>query len=199
MSATSRRPRARQNRDDRVLGSGRQTKRHGPATRIDEGRQFSVQSTLGVPHRLGRLSSPGIGSMLMQLDVRAIQMPQLALRVLGQDPEPLGEKAAGTPAPIARIDRGPRSVALRQISPSDARSQPQKNPSEHQTLVLGRPTTRAPGWANLPSPLFSARIRSIFLAASTAAPELSDDLYRTCSASDSASFAQFLHFANTPQ
>jgi len=181
-----------------VLRSGSDTERHGPAARVDEGRELGVQSALGPAHRLRRLPASGIGAMLMELDVRAIQMPQLAHRTLGQHGKHPGEQSAFAPASIAGVDRLPRSITLGQIAPRHTGSQHEEDRAEHQSVILRRPTTSSSPCANLPSPDFSARIRSIFLAAPSAAQESADDPYRTWSGSDSCANRRFRHFSNTP-
>jgi hypothetical protein len=67
---------------------------------------------------LGSLPTAQIGTMLMQLDMRAIQVPQFAHGVPSEDDKHPGEPDAGTPTPIARIDGGPRSVTFGQIAPA---------------------------------------------------------------------------------
>lgn len=64
-----------------------------------------------------------VGPMLMELDARAIQVPQLAHRALGQHREHPGEQTAVAPAPIAGINRRPRHALLGQIAPRHARAQ----------------------------------------------------------------------------
>lgn len=51
--------------------------RHGKGATvpIHDGRQLGVQPALGPSHRLGRLATRGVGPMLMQFDLRAVQMP----------------------------------------------------------------------------------------------------------------------------
>ncbi len=193
-------PRTGQHRADRVLvvlWPGSETERHRPAARVDEGREFGVQSALGTAHRLGRLTARRIGAMLMELDVRAIQVPQFAFGVLGQHGEHPGEQAIGTPAPVARIDRGPRSVTLGQIPPRQAGAQHEKDGAEHQPVIL-RWAASSPSSGTSCNSRFATAIRSIFLAAPTAAPGSSDDLNRTWSDSDSGPITRFHHFAKTP-
>jgi hypothetical protein len=80
--------------------------RHGdcPASRLYGGRQFGVEASLAAPDRLAQLAARRIGAVLVQLDVRAIQVPELAggfLRQLRQQP---GEEPASAPAAEAGID-----------------------------------------------------------------------------------------------
>ena len=69
-----------------VLGSRREAEGHRPSVLIDQCGELGVESTLGPSHRLGALAPCGIGSVLMQLDVRAIQVTQLATGPFSQRP-----------------------------------------------------------------------------------------------------------------
>ncbi len=180
-----------------VLLAGRETNRQGPPAGIDNRRELGVQPTFGPAHRLRSLAAPRIGSVLMQFDVRAVQVPQFAFSACGQDREHPSEQPAVTPAAVTRIDRTPRSVTRRQIPPRHARAQDKKHGTEHHPVIFGRPTT-ARHCAITPSPRFSRRIRSIFLAAPIAARVSTADLYNTCADSDSAGLTRFHHFENTP-
>jgi len=167
------------------------------ASGIHDRRQFGVQSTFGPAHRLGRLSSRRIGPVLMQLDVRAVQVTQFTLRVDREQCEHLGKQPGVAPSSITSVNRTPRAKAGRQIPPRHAGSQHIKDGAEHKAVILGRPT---PGshCANLPNPTFSRPIKSIFLAAPIAARVTTADLCNSCATSDSHHFAMFHHFENTP-
>jgi len=51
------------------------------ASGIHDSRQFGVQSTFGPAYRPGSLSTRRIGPVLMQLDMRAVQVAQFTLGV----------------------------------------------------------------------------------------------------------------------
>ena len=93
------------------------------------GRQLGVEPTLGAADRLRSLATRRIGPGLMQLDVRAVQVPQGALRPPGQALPQSRPQATGAPATPARVDRTPRSIALRHIAPGATRcAAPAKSP-----------------------------------------------------------------------
>jgi hypothetical protein len=47
---------------------------------VDHRREFGVQSTFSSPDSLRELTTPGIGSVLMQFDMRTVQVPQRPFR-----------------------------------------------------------------------------------------------------------------------
>lgn len=193
-------PHAGQHRDHGmlvVLLAGGETDREDPTPRIDDRREFGIQTAFGAAHRLRGLTAPGIGSMLMQFDMGAVQVPQFPYGPIGQDREHPGEQPAVAPAAVTRIDRTPGSVARRQITPRHTRAQNEKHCAEHHPVVFGRPTP-ARHCAITPSPRFSRRIRSIFLAAPIAALESTADLYNPCAHSDLLGVTRFHLFENTP-
>ena len=180
-----------------VLLARGETDRQGASSRINDRRELGVQAAFGPAHRLRGLTAPGIGSVLVQFDVGAVKVPQLPFGASGQDREHPSEQSTVTPAAVARIDRTPRSVARRKITPGHARAQHEEHGTEHHPVVFGRPTP-AGRCAITPSPRFSRRIRSIFLAAPSAARGSTADLYNTCTDSDSAAATRFHHFEYTP-
>jgi len=180
-----------------VLLARSQTESHRPPPRIDDRRELGVQAAFGPAHRLRRLSAGRIGSVLVQLDVGAVQVPQFALGPGRQQTEHPGKQPSVTPAAIAGIDRTPRSVTLRQITPRHSRPQDVEHRAEHYPVVFRRATSPR-HCAITPSPRFSRRIRSIFLAAPIAARGSTGDQYNTCAHSDSVSSERFHHFENTP-
>jgi len=101
--------------------------------------KLGVESALRPAHRLGALSARGIRSVLMQLDVRTIQVAELPGRAFGQAGQQPVPKPAGTPAAEPGVDRVPRTVALRQIPPRHTRAQQVPQGGDHQPIVLGRP------------------------------------------------------------
>ena len=136
-----------------VLLPRSQTESHGPATRIDNRRQLGVQAAFGPAHCLRGLSARGIGPVLMQFDVRAVQLPQFTRGVGRQQGEHPGEQAGGSPATVAGIDRTPRSEALRQITPRHSRPQDVEQGAEHHPVIFRRPAS-ARHCAITPSPGF---------------------------------------------
>lgn len=180
-----------------VLLAGSQTEPNSPTTRIDDRRELGVQAAFGSAHRLRRLPAGRIGPVLMQLDVGAVKVPQLTLSPSRQQAEHPGEQASITPALVAGINRTPRHVALRKITPRHSRPQDVERSAEHHPVIIRR---AASAWHCVitPSPRFSRRIRSIFLAAPIAARGSTGDQYKTCAHSDSLSFGRFHYFENTP-
>jgi hypothetical protein len=58
--------------------------------------------------------------LLVQLDVRAVHVPQFADGILGQPGEQAGKQAGSTTAAVPGKHRVPRPVALRQVAPRHA-------------------------------------------------------------------------------
>ena len=107
---------ARQKRLDRVqivtLPFG-QAERHSSPTTVDNCSKLSIDSTLSSTDRLSSLTAAWIRAVLMQLDVRAIDMPQLTCGSLCDNREHPGEEPLSTPATKPRVDRVPRAKLLR--------------------------------------------------------------------------------------
>jgi len=127
-----------------------ETQRHRPATSIDDCGQFGVQPTFGAAHRLGRLPAAGIGAMLMELDMRAIQVPQLPLCATGEQGQQLRPQPARTPAPPARVNRTPRSEQRRHVAPRAACAQHIPNRCNHEPVVLP--------WSSASVPICQSRL-----------------------------------------
>jgi hypothetical protein len=138
------------------------------------GRQLGVEPTLGAADRLRSLATRRIGPGLMQLDVRAVQVPQGALRPPGQALPQSRPQATGAPATPARVDRTPRSIALRHIAPGATGAQHLPNRRYHDPVSFGRSTAQS---CHL---RVFARARLIFLAAATATQATCIDRMLAC-------------------
>lgn len=124
-----------------MAGAGRQRHGKGATVPIHDGRQFGVQPAFGPSHRLGQLATCGVGSMLMQFDVRAVQMPQHTAPTPAQHAEHPGEQAACAPTPEPGVDCSPGPKVRRHIAPGQPCAQDVDDATEHQSVILGRTTT----------------------------------------------------------
>ena len=82
-----------------VLRSGGEAERDCSSVAIHQRGELGVEPALGPAHRLRALSARRIRSVLMQLDVRAIQMVQLTGRSFcqaGQDQVPQSLRTSAT-------------------------------------------------------------------------------------------------------
>ena len=165
----------RQNRVLIVAGAAIQANRHRSTAGIHQGGKLGVKSALRPADRLGGLPTHGVGPVLMQLNVRAVEVAKAADRFAGQLGHQPAEQPFAAPSPKPAIYRLPVAKAPRQIAPRTSRPQDKDNPAQCQTLIPGRPPSLT-HCANLPSALFLARIRSIFLAAPSAARISTNDL-----------------------
>lgn len=119
-------------------GAGCQAHAHRPAVLIDDRRQLGVQPALGPADGLRCLPASRIGSVLVQLDVRAVHMAQGALGTLGQAFEQSAPQAARTPASPAGVNRTPRAIAAGCVTPRAARAQHIPDRRYDNAVVLGR-------------------------------------------------------------
>lgn len=132
------------------------------ATRLrHEGGQLGVQATFCASDRLGRLSAPGIGSVLMELDVGAVQMTQHAHRSPAQHREHPPEQSAGAPEAESAVNGLPFAIALRQVTPSHTGAQDIEHGAKHQPVVLWR-SPSASSTGTFCSSRSATAIRSIF-------------------------------------
>jgi hypothetical protein len=121
-----------------VLGSGREAECHRPAMLINQRRKLGVETALGPSHRLRLLAASGIGTVLVELDVRAIQVTQSAAGSPAQNLEQPRKEAGGAPPPEAGVDRTPRPETLWQVSPWHPRSQDKPDSGENQPILFRR-------------------------------------------------------------
>ncbi len=143
-----------------ALASG-QSKRHGAPVTFHNRRQFGVNAALGASDCLRGLPAARIGAGLMQLDMRAVDVAQLAFRVSRHQCEDAREESGGTPAAETRVDRTPRTKPRRQIAPRDPGAQDEEHRRDHEPVIFRWPAT-APHCANLPEPRFAARPVNFF-------------------------------------
>ena len=135
-----------------VLRAGGQGDRNRPAMLVRDGGELGVQSAFGPTDGLRQLAARGIGPVLMQLDVRAIQVPQPTFGAPGQSRQQTVPQTTRCPAPPARVDRTPRAVLCRHISPRTTGAQHIPNRRHHDPIINRRPT---PNCAIMPSPRIS--------------------------------------------
>lgn len=190
------RPQHRESGEEIVALTAVQAYGEGPTPRIDDCGELCIEPTFGSAHRLGCLSTPRIGAMLMELDVRTVEVSQGSDCVAAKLNEDAGEQALAAPQPEPAVDGLPLAVSFGKISPRTAGTQHEKNAAKNQAVILSRSSAPSSGtFCNSPA---ARAIRSIFLAAPSAAQESSDDLNRTWPASDCADDKLFHQFSNTP-
>ena len=121
-----------------------QTKRDGASASLNDRGQLGIDASLGATDRLGGLAAARFRAVLMQFDVRAIDIPRLTRcsdRHQRQHPR---EQPRGTPASKPRLDRTLRSKLLRKIAPRAAGAQDVEYRGEHESIVLRRSTPQRP-------------------------------------------------------
>lgn len=150
-----------------VLRAGGQDKINRPAMLVDDGGELGVQAAFGPPDGLRQMATRGIGPILMQLDMRAVQMPQHSFGAPSQSRQQAAPQATGRPAPPAGADRTPRAVVRRHVSPGTAGAQHKPYPRDHDPIIVRRPSAKC---ANLPSPGFAPAQDNILTASIAVAP-----------------------------
>ena len=108
-------------------------------TRIDQGCDFGVETSLGTTDRLGGLTAGRIRGVLVNFDVGGVEQAQRSLSLLRQQIQQLGPQTAAIPAPPAGEDRGPRTELSRKITPRATRSKPEDHRLDHLAVVTGWP------------------------------------------------------------
>jgi hypothetical protein len=133
--------------------------------RVDHGGKLRVDPTFRAANGLERLPTRRIGSVLVKLDVRAINMAQLPRRITGKLLEEPGPEATRTPSSPSSIDRAPRTITSRQVAPRYARAQNVPDGCDHDAVILAWSASNVTrGHLRVLN-----RVRSIFLAAPKAA------------------------------
>ena len=130
---------------DQVMSlPGRDPECDGTTAPLHNGGQLGVDAAFGAPDGLGRLSAPRIGPILMQFDMRAIEVPQLARGACGDHGQHPCEQPGGTPAAKTRVDRTPRTKSLRQVAPGQTGAQHKEHRRDHAAVILRRPAPQLP-------------------------------------------------------
>jgi hypothetical protein len=181
-----------------VLRTRRQRNRDGPPVLIDDSGELRIESSFGTTNCLSGGPSRCIRPVLVQLNVRAIQMAKFADGTDAKFGQNVSKEADATPPTIARINRAPRPVTARKVAPRNASPQHVEHAAKHRSVILRRPAAPRRRCAIRPSASFSDAIRSIFLAAPSAAPESSVDLDRTCASFEIIPSRLFHGFEDTP-
>lgn len=116
----------------------------GATPRVNNRGELGVNASLGATDRLLRLAPGGVGAVLVQLDVRAIDVTELAISVLRDQLQHPGEQIRATPAPKPSVDRTPRSERRRQIPPGHARAQNVEDATDNRAVILRRSSSPRP-------------------------------------------------------
>jgi hypothetical protein len=112
------------------------------ATAVYQRGELGVKSSLGTPNGLKKLASGGICSVLVQLDVRGIQVPELSFGARFQPAKYGVPKAEVIPATPSGVDSFPGAENLRQVSPRAAGASPEDHRLDHTPMTPRRTTTR---------------------------------------------------------
>ncbi len=115
-----------------------QAERDGSPASINDRGKLGIDSTLCATDRLGSLAAARVRTVLMQFDVRAIDMSQLPRGSRCDRLEHPGKKPRSTPAPKSRVDRAPGAKLLRQIAPRDTSPQDVEYRAEHEPIIFRR-------------------------------------------------------------
>lgn len=125
------------------LASG-QTKGDGATSAIHDGCELGVDTALGAPDGLGGLPTAGIRAVLMQLDMRAVEVPQFALCARGDQGQHASKQSRRAPASEASVNRTPRTEAVWQVSPWNPCAQNVEDRGDHDPVVFRRPAPARP-------------------------------------------------------
>jgi hypothetical protein len=135
-------------------------------------RQLRVETALSAPHGLIGLAADRVRGVSVNLDVGAVDTPDLPNRPAGDGIEQPRPQARSAPASEPSVNRASRTKAGWQITPWDSGSQDVPHAGDHESVIL---TRSASSIARGPLPIFGA-VRSIFLAAPRAARATPSDL-----------------------
>jgi hypothetical protein len=157
----------------RIVGlAGSEREGYRTTEGIDHRGKLGIEPTLGAAHRLGRLAAGGIGSVLVDFDMRAIHAANPPVGVGCENRKKAGPQTRGAPTTESSVNRSPWSKLPRQVPPWNPRAKHIPDARNHGAVILGRSTATAT-ICQIP---FSGVVRSIFLAAPIAAPVTQNDL-----------------------
>jgi hypothetical protein len=115
-----------------------QPERDCPPASVSDCGQLGIDAALGATDRLGGLTAARVRSVLIQLDVRTMDIPELtrgSCRHKRQDPR---EKFISTPSTKPGVHRAPGSKLPWQVAPRDTRAQDKENRRNHEPVVFRR-------------------------------------------------------------
>lgn len=155
-----------------VLGTGREMKADCTPDAVDHGRKLGVESALCPTDRLGGLASRRVGSVLMNLDVRAVDAADSSARATAEGCDQTSPEPRSAPSSEAGVDGTPRAKFRRKVSPWHASPEDIPHRSDHKPVIFRRPASTVT-ICQIPTP---GGVRSIFLAAPRAARVTPNDL-----------------------
>jgi hypothetical protein len=144
----------------------------GTPEAVDNRSQFCVRSAFGSSDCLCRRAARGIGRVLMNFDVAAIDTAQLTRSTWYQQFVHLRPEFGLTPPAEARVDRAPRAKLLWQVTPRRSRTKDEVYSTHHDSIFLRWSAAGAPSGHTS----CTSVIRSIFLSAPRADQESPNDL-----------------------
>jgi len=106
--------------------------------------KLGVDASLGPANLMLRLSAPRIGFVLVDLEVRAVHVPQLSFCTPGEHGQQLCPQAVRAPSPPSRIDRTPRAELRGHMPPRTSRARSVPHRRDHGPVILQRPAIKVP-------------------------------------------------------
>jgi hypothetical protein len=155
-----------------MLLAGSEVEPDNPADAVDHSRELRIEPAFRASHRLPSLPANWIGTVAMNLDVRAVHTADPAKRRSTQLGENIAPEAAGTPSSESSIDRAPRTESLWKVPPGNTGSKNIPHGGDHASVILMWPAS----FVTIGPLPFSGTIGSIFLAAPRAARATPSDL-----------------------
>ena len=155
-----------------VLLAGCKMEPNGAPNSIDDSGQLRIEPSLCAAHRLDGLAAPRIGAVAVNLDKGAIQAADLTVGRRAEFGEQSRPQSRCAPPSVSGVDRTPRAEPRREISPRHTGTEDIPHRGDHESVVF-RGTPAFASAIRLPAPDV---VRSIFLAAPTAARVTPNDL-----------------------
>lgn len=152
--------------------SGSEVEADSPTDAVDHRRELRIEAAFRAPHRLQGLPANRIGTVAVNLDVRAVHAANPAKCSSTKLDEDLGPEAAGTPSSESSINRAPWTESRWKVPPGNTSAKDVPHGSDHAPVILSRP----PSFVTIGPLPFLSVIGSIFLAAPRAARATPSDL-----------------------
>ena len=111
-------------------------------TTIHQGGELGIEPSLGATNGLQTLASGGVGGVLVQLDIRGVQMPELTFGGRSQPIENRLPKPAVIPPTPPGVNALPGTEDLGQIAPGAADAHSVDHRLHHAPMAPRRSTTR---------------------------------------------------------
>jgi len=126
-----------------VTLSSCQAERNGSSLTVHDCRQLRVDPPFRATDSLCGLAAARIRSVLVQLDMRAVNVTKLAFCGRRHEREHPSKKTRGAPTPKPCIHRSPWAEVRRQVTPRNTGAQDVENGADHKPIVLRRSSSQA--------------------------------------------------------